>query len=289
MYEAFFGLNEKPFSLSPDPRFLFLGRRHEQAYAMLQYGIHEQVGFSVITGEIGSGKTTLMRKAIEAIDDGVNIGIVSHTHHGMDQIIPIVLDSFGVSSDSLSQHEYLHYRTFTAHLKAEYLNGRRSILVIDEAQNLSVKALEQLRLLSNINVDGHVLLQTVLIGQPELRDTLKAPELKQFAQRISVDYFLSRLTNKEALQYIDFRIQVAGGDPELFDQKAKHLIVFLAKGLPRVINNLADMALVYAFGEGFKQVTKSIVLDVLRDKERGGILPIASLEELRSAVSHARA
>ena len=161
--------------------------------------------------------------------------------------------------------------------------------MIDEAQNLSVKALEQLRLLSNINVDGHVLLQTVLIGQPELRDTLKAPELKQFAQRISVDYFLSRLTNKEALQYIDFRIQVAGGDPELFDQKAKHLIVFLAKGLPRVINNLADMALVYAFGEGFKQVTKSIVLDVLRDKERGGILPIASLEELRSAVSHARA
>ena len=289
MYEAFFGLNEKPFSLSPDPRFLFLGRRHEQAYAMLQYGIHEQVGFSVITGEIGSGKTTLMRKVIEAIDDGVNIGIVSHTHHGMDQIIPIVLDSFGVSSDSLSQHESLHYRTFTAHLKAEYLNGRRSILVIDEAQNLSVKALEQLRLLSNINVDGHVLLQTVLIGQPELRDTLKAPELKQFAQRISVDYFLCRLTNKEALQYIDFRIQVAGGDPELFDQKAKHLIVFLAKGLPRVINNLADMALVYAFGEGLKQVTKSIVLDVLRDKERGGILPIASLEELRSAVSHARA
>jgi general secretion pathway protein A len=279
MYEQHFGLQVKPFSLSPDPRFLFFSKRHAQAYSMLEYGVAEQVGFALITGEVGSGKTTLLRKLVAQLDDSANIAVLSNTHRGMDQIVPSVLDAFGAPLESLPDQEALYYRLFTDFLSAEYAKGRRSVLVIDEAQNLSVSALEQLRLLSNINVDGHLMLQTILIGQPELRSTLNKPELRQFAQRISVDFFLPRLSMEESVRYIEHRINVAGGSPDLFDEDAKKALAFIAHGLPRMINNLADMALVYAFGEQALRVTKTTVLDVYKDKRRGGILPMRAVKQ----------
>jgi general secretion pathway protein A len=287
VYENHFRLQSKPFSLSPDPRFLYFGKRHSQAYAMLQYGIREQVGFAVVTGEVGAGKTTLLRKVIEEFDGTNNLAVVSHTHKNLTDVIPTVMDAFGVGVDDSGEDPALMYRTFVDFLVSQYAKGRRSILMIDEAQNLSVDALEQLRLLSNVNVDGHLLLQTLLVGQPELKEKLACPELKQFAQRISVDFFLPKLSWNESLAYIDHRIEVAGGAPDIFERKAKSLISHAAQGLPRMINNLCDMSLVYAFGDGKKVVEMSVVIDVIKDKEQSGILPLVPLSELRHKLATA--
>ncbi len=287
MYEAHFDLEVKPFSLSPDPRFIFFSRRHSQAYAMLEYGVREQVGFAVVTGEVGSGKTTLLRKLLEELDDRDNVALVSHTHQNLSTIIPTVLDAFGVVADDLPTEESMQYRFFVDFLVSQYSKGRKSILIIDEAQNLSTQALEQLRLLSNVNADGHLLLQTLLIGQPELREKLKQPELRQFAQRISVDFFLPKLSHQEAIQYIDHRIKVAGGRADIFEPNAKALLAHVAKGLPRMINNLCDMSLVYAYGEDKNRVDSKTVVDVIKDKESSGILPVMSLNELRAQAARA--
>jgi len=287
MYEAHFNLEVKPFSLSPDPRFIYFSRRHSQAYAMLEYGVREQVGFAVVTGEVGSGKTTLLRKLLEELDDRDNVALVSHTHQNLSTVIPTVLDAFGVVADELPKDESLQYRFFVDFLVSQYAKGRKSILIIDEAQNLSTQALEQLRLLSNVNADGHLLLQTLLIGQPELKEKLKQPELRQFAQRISVEFFLPKLSHQEAIQYIDHRLVVAGGKAELFENNAKALLAHVAKGLPRMINNLCDMAMVYAYGEDKHIVDSKTVVDVIKDKESSGILPVMSLQEIRRQTASA--
>tara|TARA_R110001592_G_C13190615_1_gene752586 strand:+ start:5193 stop:6065 length:873 start_codon:yes stop_codon:yes gene_type:complete len=280
MYESHFNLIVKPFSLSPDPKFLYLGKRHSQAYAMLEYSIKEHVGFAVVTGEVGAGKTTLIRKLLTEFDDADNVALVSHTHQNLTKLIPCVLDAFCILADEIPEDESKQYRFFVDFLITQYTKGRRSILIIDEAQNLCIEALEQLRLLSNVNVDGHLLLQTLLIGQPELRDKLRRPELHQFAQRISVDFFLPKLSQNESIEYIDHRLMVAGGEACIFETNAKVIIAHAAKGLPRMINNLCDMALVYAFGDSKCIVDIDVVLDVLKDKEETGIFPLASISEL---------
>lgn len=275
MYEKHFNLRCKPFSLSPDPAFLFLSRRHAQAYAMLEYAVHEQVGFAVITGEVGAGKTTLIRKLLsECFCDPV--GLVSHTHENLKSVVPSVLDAFGLLGKDVPRDEAGRYRYLVEFMVEKYAQGKRCLLIIDEAQNLSLAALEQLRLLSNVNSDDNLLLQTILVGQPELRDKLRRPELRQFAQRISVDFFLPTLSQEDALLYIDHRLLTAGGSPELIAESAKQLIVSHTNGLPRLINNLCDMALVYAFGEGLHDVSDSIVRQVLLDKEESGLLPLMS-------------
>lgn len=278
MYEAHFGMQVKPFSLSPDPRFLFLGKRHAQAFAMLQYGIQEQLGFAVITGEVGTGKTTLLRKLLQELDERDNVALVSHTHRGLRTVIPTVLDGFGILDAQVPPEPAMQFRYFVNFLVQQYALGRKSILIIDEAQNLTVNALEQLRLLSNVNSDGHLLLQTVLIGQPELKDKLQMPELRQFAQRISVDFFLPKLGESESVDYINHRLSVSGASADVIEDEAKVALAKAGKGIPRMINNLADMALVYAFGEGKPSVDLNTVNDVLNDKIESGILPIAELE-----------
>src|SRR3990167_5642713 len=155
MYEKHFNLRCKPFSLSPDPAFLFLGRRHAQAYAMLEYAVHEQVGFAVITCEVGAGKTTLVRKLLSDMDDADQVGLVSHTHENLKSIIPAVLDAFALLGKEAPKDEAGRYRYFVQYLVDRFAAGQRCILIIDEAQNLSLAALEQLRLLSNVNADGH--------------------------------------------------------------------------------------------------------------------------------------
>ena len=285
MYEAHFGLEVKPFSLSPDPRFLYFGKRHSQAYAMLEYGILEQVGFAVVTGEVGTGKTTLLRKVLDELDDSKNVALVSHTHRNLESVIPTVLDAFGVGADELPTDPAIQYRFFVDFLVMQYAKGRQSILIIDEAQNLSLDALEQLRLLSNVNADGHLLLQTLLVGQPELREKLQRPELRQFAQRISVDFYLSHLDEDESVEYIDHRIRVAGGRPGIIGSDAKTMLARAAGGLPRMINNLCDMALVYTYGEGKMRVSQETVAEVLKDKRHSGILPLLQNGDAPPAVA----
>lgn len=276
MYKSFYGFREKPFSLLPDPAFLFLSEKHGRALAMLRYGLMNQAGFTVITGEIGSGKTTLIRKLLQEIeiDQNTTVGIVSNTHRTFGELLEWVLLAFKLEYRDKKKVEL--YQTLADFIAKEYDQGRRTLLIIDEAQNLDVEALEQLRMLSNINADKDQFLQLILIGQPVLREILRIPELHQFAQRIAVAFNLKTLSLEETWQYIRHRLQTAGGDPNLFDTKACAAVYYYTGGTPRLINVLCDTALVYGYGEQKLRIDVDIICEVVREKVKEGILPVSN-------------
>ncbi len=273
MYESFFGFDEKPFSLLPDPGFLFMSKKHRQALAMLEYGLMNQAGFTVITGEIGAGKTTLVRQLLGQIAKNleVTVGLVSNTHRSFGELMQWVLYAFKLEYRGKEKVEL--YQTFAEFLTREYESGKRTVLIIDEAQNLSLEALEELRMLANINADKDQVLQLVLVGQPGLRDMLRTPELEQFAQRIAIDFHLQTLELQETCEYIRHRISVVGGDHELFEAPACVAVHYYTKGTPRLINVLCDTALVCGFAEQRKAIDADLIHDVVRDKTVGGIVP----------------
>lgn len=269
MYESFYGLREKPFSLLPDPGFLLLTRKHSMAYAMLQYGLSQQAGFTVIAGEVGSGKTTLIRHLLDNLEADVTVGLINNTHSSFGELMQWVSLAFELDYKGKDKVEL--FAQFQQFIIEEYAGKRRTVLVIDEAQNLAVETLEELRMLSNINADKDQVLQLILVGQPELRDTLKRPELRQFAQRVSVAYYLDHLDEEETGQYISHRLRVAGGDGELFTPEAVARLHRSARGVPRVINNLCDTALVYGFAEQAPRIGLDLVAAVVRDKAQVGM------------------
>ena len=201
MYESFYGLKEKPFSIQPDPDFLFMSQRHTLAYSMLEYGLMSRAGFTVICGDIGCGKTTLIRRLLNTLGEDVRVGLVTNTHQDMGNLLEWIMLSYDLPFEGKSQVS--QYDAFQKFLIAEYGKGHRVVLIVDEAQNLSVSALEYLRMLSNINADKDQLLQVVLVGQPQLRTLLKRPELQQFAQRVAADFYISPLNSVEVGDYID--------------------------------------------------------------------------------------
>lgn len=272
MYETFYGLKEKPFSLLPDPSFLFLSEKHRMALTMLQYGVLNQAGFTVITGEIGSGKTTLIRQVLSEVEHDITVGLVSNTHRTFGELLQWVLLAFNLEYRDKKKVEL--YQTLANFIVKEYSQNRRTVLIIDEAQNLDAEALEELRMLSNINADKNQILQLILVGQPSLRDTLRLPELHQFAQRIAVDYDLKPLTLEETWQYIRHRLKVAGGDPNLFDTRACAAVYYYTGGTPRLINVMCDTALVCGFAEGKRKIDVDVIYEVVREKKKGGIFPI---------------
>jgi len=274
MYESYYGFKEKPFSLLPDPAFLFMSDKHRRALAMLRYGLMNEAGFTVITGEIGSGKTTLIRLLLNEINSDYNttVGIVSNTHRTFGELLEWVLLAFKLEYRGKKKVEL--YQTLAEYIAKEYSQGRRTVLIIDEAQNLDVEALEELRMLSNINADKDQLLQLILLGQPALQEILRLPELHQFAQRIAVAFNLKTLSLEETWQYIRHRIQTAGGDPNLFDTKACAAVYFYTRGTPRLINVLCDTALVYGFGEQKQRIDVDLVCEVVQEKIKEGILPV---------------
>jgi len=269
MYEEFYGFREKPFTLLPDPSFLYLGKKHQMALTMLQYGMVNNAGFSVITGEIGSGKTTLIRQLLDDMDADTTVGLISNTHQSFGELLQWVLMAFGL--DYKNKEKVERYETFVNFVVDEYAQNRRTVLIIDEAQNLAVDTLEELRMLSNINADKNQVLQLVLVGQPELRATLMLPSLKQFAQRISVSYHLDALSAQETVNYVHHRLGVAGGKPEIFPESTCSMVWYYSRGVPRVINSICDTALVYAFAEQSPVVSGSLIKDVVRDRKLGGI------------------
>lgn len=284
MYEAFFRFNEKPFSLLPDPGFLFLSSKHRQALSMMEYGLMNQAGFTVITGEIGSGKTTLVRQLLKQLefDHTITVGLVSNTHQSFGELLQWVLLAFKLEYRSKEKVEL--YQTLANFMAREYDQGHRTVLIIDEAQNLGFEALEELRMLANINADKDQVLQLLLIGQPGLRDMLRRPELEQFAQRIAIDYHLGTLDIQSTCEYIRHRLVVAGGDPNLFDAAACVAVHYYTRGTPRLINVLCDTALVCAFAEQIPKIDADLIHDVIRDKTVGGILPVREQSELQSDV-----
>lgn len=272
MYEAFFGFREKPFSLLPDPDFLYLSKKHRLALTNLEYGLANRAGFTVITGEIGSGKTTLIRKLLQRHDPNITLGLVTNTQcSGAGELLRWIAFAFDLAYADKNQVEL--YDVLTTFLIDEYREGRRVVVIIDEAQQLGLQLLEQVRLLSNINAYKHQVIQFILVGQPNLRDHLGRPELHQFAQRIAVDYHIPALDAQEAFQYVVHRLRVAGGDSDLFTAEAVFLIWRHGRGIPRLINILCDTALVYAFSEQVRRIDAALVKEVLRDK-RGGLAPV---------------
>lgn len=269
MYEAFYGLTCKPFDLSPDPRFIFLSEQHETALSLLEYSALNQAGFVVITGEIGAGKTTLLKQLLSNLQDNFVIAEVGFTHIAFGGLMDWIADAFGLPD---AGSEAANHKQLFNFLKAQIAAKKRLLLVVDEAQNLSEDLMEQLRLLSNFNVAGHSGLQIILSGQPELRDLLRSKKLVQFAQRIAADFHLMPLTTQQGAEYIAHRVKVAGGSQELFDASAKKLAAYYAKGVPRLINNICDMALVYGYGSGAKTISSSLIKEVVNDKRQQGML-----------------
>ncbi len=266
MYESHYGLREKPFSLLPDPDFLYLGKNHGMALTLLEYGLMSQAGFTVITGEIGSGKTTLCRQLLNQLGDEVTVGLISNAQRSFGELLQWVLLAFGLDYQNKGKVEL--YQAFSDFLIEEYAKNHRTVLLIDEAQNLGAETLEELRMLSNINADKHQVLQMVLLGQPELRATLRRPELEQFAQRISIDFHLERLNEEETRAYIRHRLEVAGASPELFTDEACRVAFILSRGTPRIINRVCDLALVYGFAEQKDRIGADIMREVALDKAR---------------------
>ncbi|EGL53336.1 MAG TPA: general secretion pathway protein [Methylophaga aminisulfidivorans] len=270
MYTEHFGLNFKPFNLVPDPKFLYLSPVHKKALTMLEYGLMSQAGFTVVTGEIGAGKTTLVRSLLNKLDDEYLIGLINNTSESFGQLMEWVLDALEIPSSATDNAG--RYRDYVDFVIEQHAKGKKIVLIVDEAQNLSVKALEELRLLSNVNIDADIFMQLVLTGQPELSDKLNLPELEQFAQRIGVEYHLRALSYPETQKYIEHRMEVAGADHKIFTNEACAAIFCYSEGVPRRINNLCDFALVYAFADDSKEVNVNTVIDMIKDKRSSTII-----------------
>ena len=272
MYEKFYELREKPFALTPDPEFLYFGLHHRRALLQLEYGLANQAAFLLVTGEVGAGKTTLIRYLLGRVDAGLTVGLISHTARDTGRLLPWVCSAFGIEvggRDDVTLHN-----AFIDFAIAEYASARRLVLIVDEAQNLGQARLEELRVLSNINVDKHLVLQTILVGQPELRDLMRAPQLRQFAQRIGADYHIGALSEAETVHYVRHRLRVAGCPRlDLFRTAAMRLAHASSGGVPRLINQLCDTALVYGYAEQRPRIDAQLMQDAIEDRIAGGIFP----------------
>lgn len=269
MYEQFFGFREKPFSLTPDPEFLFLSKKHRTALSMLEYGVANRTSITVVTGEIGSGKTTLIRKLLNEVNDDVTIGLITNTHRAFGNLLQWICLAYGLPHEGRT--ETALYQAFVDFLIAEYAKTRRTVLIVDEAQNMDQSALEELRVLSNINADKDLVLQLILVGQPELRETLMYPGLRQLVQRVGVAYHLKPLDLAETGQYIKHRLRVASGNENVFTTPAIIAVHQQTSGVPRLINKLCDMALVYGFAGQVKEIGPDLVNEVVREQAESGI------------------
>jgi len=274
MYEAFYGLREKPFSILPDPDLIYWGQNHRMAFAMLEFGVMNRAGFTVITGEIGSGKTTLLRHLLKKLDRKTRVGLISSTPATAAGLLQWVLMAFNQPFEGSYPALFQQFQHF---LYDEYVRGHRTILIVDEAQNLNLETLEELRMLSNINADKVQFLQIILVGQPQLKDMLRAPQLLQFAQRVSSDFHLRALSGSEVAQYVSYRLSAVGARTPLFSDQACQLIAEASLGIPRTINILCDTALVYGFAANAEVIEADLVRSVIENKAEFGVLPLAAL------------
>jgi general secretion pathway protein A len=285
MYEEFYKLTEAPFALLPDPSFLYLSKDHGMALTLLRYSILNKQGFTVITGEVGAGKTTLINRIMDELDDGITVGFINFTHNSFGELSEWVLMAYGLEYRNKSKVEI--YDDFVKFLIDEYRKGQRVVLIIDEAQNMGPATLEEVRMLSNINAGKDYLLHLIIVGQPELRATLQKPELRQLTQRVSVFYHLGHLSLDEAREYVVHRLECVGGGPELFSPEAVELVWKEANGVPRVMNTLFDLSLVYGFSAAQDIIDSSIVDEVLSDRHRMGLqaAPEPALPNLTSGLA----
>jgi putative secretion ATPase (PEP-CTERM system associated) len=272
MYERFYNLRERPFALSPDPEYLYLSRVHREALDYIRYGIESRAGFIVVTGEIGAGKTTLLQTLLQRLDDRSVVARVVNTTLDPRELLETILLDFGI--DTAGKSKPLLLRDLGQFLVNQRAAGRRPLLVVDEAQNLSLQSLEEIRLLSNLETEKSKLLQILLAGQPNLRDKMTTPELEQFRQRVAVSYHITPLDAADTAAYINYRLQhAAAGKPPHFPPDACALVYELSRGVPRTINVICDAVLVFGFAEERHHIDRWLVEEAVRELQLTGVLP----------------
>jgi len=259
MYTQFFGLNEKPFSITPDPRYLFLSERHGEGLAHLVYGVTDSGGFIQLTGEVGTGKTTLVRSLLSQLPDEVDVALILNPQVTVIEFLRGICQELGVTMPADTGSGMALVDSLNRYLLDAHARGRRTILMVDEAQNLSDEVLEQLRLLTNLETARQKLLQIILIGQPELREVLAQNHLRQLAQRVTGRYHLEPLNRDEARQYVEHRLKVAGALGEIFEPRAKREVYRLSGGVPRLMNVICDRALLGAYSQESRTVDRALV------------------------------
>ncbi|MDX1454082.1 MAG: AAA family ATPase [Gammaproteobacteria bacterium] len=264
MYAAYFGLDENPFSITPDPRYLFLGSRHSEALAHLLFGIREGNGFIQLTGEVGTGKTTLTRSLLEELPEHIDVALVLNPVQAVDEFLRNICRELDVEVAADAGNQAM-IDALNQHLLASHAAGRRTVLIIDEAQNLPRDLLEQVRLLTNLETTRDKLLQILLIGQPELRATLARSDLRQLAQRITARYHLEPLDRQELEKYIVHRLDVAGATGRIFTNGALRNLWQASRGIPRLVNILCDRALLAAYSRDRRQVDARMVRIAARE------------------------
>jgi len=262
MYLSFFNFTCKPFELIPNPGFMFLSRTHKKAISYLDYGIRERVGFVLLTGEVGSGKTTIIRELINKHLDQVVLAKVFNTNANSEELLAMINDDFNLPVQGKDRITLL--RDLNHFLVEQYAKGTRPLLIIDEAQNLSPETLEEIRMLSNLETSDSKLLQIILVGQPELRSLLARPDLRQLRQRISFQCHLQPLNRQEVEEYINHRLEVAGNREAVsFTPVAFDIINTYSCGLPRLINIICDFLLLSAFAEGIQDISEEMIRDII--------------------------
>jgi general secretion pathway protein A len=259
MYEDFYGLTERPFTLLPDPDFLYLSPQHKLARAYLEYGINQRVGFVVLTGEVGTGKTTLIKSLLKSRERNQRLGVLYQTSVGAQDLLELLLREFEVRGHHSSRTARL--AAFNQFLLTAYGRGEHVVLMVDEAQNMGLEALEEIRLLSNLQTEKEPLLQVILVGQPGLRERLRHPALRQLAQRVAVHYHLSPLNQIETKEYVNFRLARAGGSG-IFTDSALDKLYEYTKGVPRRLNSWCDLALVAGYADGRNEIDGEFIKTV---------------------------
>jgi type II secretory pathway predicted ATPase ExeA len=264
LYADFFGLRERPFKLAPDPDFIFWSDQHRKAFTVLEYGILTHAPITLVTGEIGAGKTTLVQALLRRLEDDLTVGLVSNAQGGRGELLSWVLGSLDIEMAHDSRYADM-FSALQRFLLDEYAAGRRVVLIFDEAQNLSAEGIEELRMLTNINTGKDELIQLILVGQPELRDMVRAPEMRQLAQRISASFHLGRMDGGMVAEYITHRLRHVGGSGREFTPQACERIAEISEGVPRLVNQLADMSMLYAWSKNSGEIGVGTVESVLAD------------------------
>jgi len=285
MYKEHFGLKELPFSIAPDPRYLYLSQQHREALAHLVYGIKSEGGFVLLTGEVGTGKTTVCRCLLEQIPESSNIAFILNPKVSVEELMAVICDELGIGYPEGNTSNKVFVDAINAYLLDAYARGRSTVLILEEAQNLSPEVLEQIRLLTNLETNRQKLLQIIMIGQPELKEILSRPDMLQLSQRITARYHIGPLSEEEVGAYVNHRLAVAGSKSALFPDRIIGRLYRLSRGIPRLINVICDRALLGAYVQGKEKVDRKTLTTAAREALGEKTFPLKLRRQLRLAVA----